>query len=354
MTPQQWFGGEGATFSDLIGTIEQYTGVQEVAMEKRREVEAWFTWYKSQTQQRAAALMLGSGHVSQNDTADGRREGTTAGTGDWMEAREAMLAAIPKGPAATTTCLVYATRQDLPEHSFIMDGVLRGLRQDTALVPYWSAEFMAAPRAHQCDALALVFEHQLDAGLIAFALEQKPRRLVLLALRLDERGNGLTTLAEQGLWPQITGVLADAHSLAILQLSLEGVKLGANTGKLRTATSRRASTSKSEASMPLVLLPWGPRSGFGNSVSMPQAMRPAAKRTHRCVRLKESDDATWGPKPSGLALSDAEWEQLCPIIDVRQLKRSSDGQLVVSRIPAGGRIASQVKPSFRILSHHFQ
>lgn len=181
-----------------------------------------------------------------------------------------------------------------------------------------------------------MFEGRLDAELLAHAAAEGPRRLVLLALRLTHKESWVHAVAQRSLWPRVTGVMADAGSLAILRHILakdpslqkwaeEGQSLEVD-GNLKTITMRKAQAFKP---LSLVLLPWGSRSGFGNSVSMPQAKRPAMTRTHRCIRLKESDDATWGPKPRGRRLSHMEWDQLCPIVDVRQLSQQK-GQTEVS------------------------
>lgn len=190
MTHGQWLGENNHRFHGLVDAVGFFGSGLKAAVERRREVEAWFTWYKARLRYRAARLVLAdtqavasaaavpAAHANPQlraepqqmlETVEERAQTLAPGSGDWREVRESMLAAIPKGPAASTTCLVYDTRQDLPEYAYIMDVVLGELEQDTALLTFWSSNFRNDPRAKRCDAIALVFEGRLDAELMAHA-----------------------------------------------------------------------------------------------------------------------------------------------------------------------------------------
>lgn len=344
LTPEEWLGGGNKRFLKLIGAIGSYSSVTVDNLRLRREVEAWYGWYKARIRHKAAQLVVGnSAHSTpiatlpeffrSNKFATEERARVLAASNDWLEVRDSVLVSVPEGRAATTACLVYDTRHNLPEYSYIMDVVLGKLSRDAALVALWSTEFMShSPHAIKCDTIALVFEGSVDAKLVERAAARTPKKLVLLALRLKPQDTVARVLGEVSILSQVTGIIADAPSLALLRHMLGKGSRQEGAGYLRMTTTASGATVPPHVPM-MVLLPWGPRSGFGNRVSLAQATRPAATRTHRCLRLKDAEDSMW-PLPTGSDLV-GHLAELCPVVDVRYLKRrSASGKKQVSALIA--------------------
>lgn len=211
------------------------------------------------------------------------------------------VAAIPAAPSAVT-CLLLNTRVDLPELSWTVDVAMAGLAR-SALAVRWLKDHDSpttlapdSPMLAACQAVVVVHEGSSSDKKEAEARwarllqhlshsssegAQGPRRLGLVLLRVtdaEQAGRLLNHTAPVDL------VLADADSIPAV---------------------RRYNAAA-------VLLPRGPRSGFGNHVGTWHARRPASRRA-LCAAPVEGALA-----PDKRLHTDLQ--SICPLLDLRAIK----------------------------------